>query len=640
MNNNHRRVFKPAIQAVMSHIPYTLFSTFKILGVASNVTEFEQWYLETYKRLPGTELLHGYKYFIEGCFHLLYDAIDRDSFAGIKNDLLLNMAIAQWISFEKLDNTCTKTILLKNIYKYIRPVKKTKSFPELEEKLKQFNQEVTVPFEKLLQSRASIKVEHRLSKERIIEISCISTLYLYFNQITNNSPVAHISFLAGLISRDRKKIDVVFEGYKYVLQFVWIKIIGKKKYSATSLIHLQEADSWGKYIYNKTDNKKVKDFDIFFQTHNLEKQTCLDSYFERIKTEIIRPLERKYRINIIELNDYWDFSSPAADKKYFKKLLTRSELENPFSRLSVEDKIRTILYWLPIEVINSGNSSSYSGVSAFNTMLAGTVALLKKESEYKKCIACKFKHPRDSDTNTYSYGILIDSKAAADNYHSGWIIYYDCCNDYSGFSGSEYKAAEQLINQYKLQNKLELRELEVDDKSFSDFIACYLHKDAEVSVEEYNDTKNKLQEISIRNQKIWKDIKAFLLEWAAYYVYVNQFSSKDVKWSIEKKIGEIDVFIEADKFIKLVECKINPANCDLQKECRKLIKKAKLKSEQLDKPYHIEFWFWLPPSSQNQKVLKENDAKYIVLSEKKKSVLLAHLNLSRIKSIMGIHFYE
>ena len=166
------------------------------------------------------------------------------------------------------------------------------------------------------------------------------------------------------------------------------------------------------------------------------------------------------------------------------------------------------------------------------------------------------------------------------------------------------------------QNKIELRELEIPEKEFGDFIGHYLQRDHEVSLEEQKRIKNELKEIGEKNQKKGREIKSLLLEWIAYYFYRSQPGVLNVDLNTEKQKGEIDVLVETKDEIRLIECKVKPDNYDLVKEIKKLIKKAENKSGQMGKPYSIEFWFWHPPSESNQKIIREYALKPIILKEK------------------------
>lgn len=621
----------------MSVIIYRFLPVARILHLVSNTNEFEQWYKQNHGQTPPKNLLHGYKYFVEGCIHLLFDILGGETFAGIQNDFLLNRALNEWVSFEKLENSCEKTILLKNIYRYVIPIKRSGSLHELQHKIEDFENKAIRPVNELLSKHLALKQTATLTYDEMLNISTAAMLYLYFTQIGNSSPVAHFSFLTGVISNTQKKTAAAFEGYKYALQFVWNKVLDKEQYFRSTLDQLHKADSWKNYIYDDPPSGEIEVFDPFGKTYELSVQTCLDSYCERIKQEIILPFENKYKIDILTLDCCWNFRSEKG-RKYIKKLLNPKLVPNASTELSAKDKIQTILYWLPLQVVDYANSSPFNGVSAFNTMLAGTVTLFKKSSQFKKCIVCKFVHPWDTDRNHYSYGILIDSKSAANHYNSGWIIYYNCCNDYSGFSNAEHKTTENLIRQYQKEKKVELRELQIGHDEFTAFITDYIYKKREPTGESHNDIVNNLKEISIRNQYLWNDAKAMIVEWVAYYAHSKKYPKHSISWNIEKKNGEIDVFMETPQSIKLVECKVNPNNCDLMAEIGKLREKAIRKEKEYQKPFDLEFWFWFSPSEQNQKILLQNEVGWIELAGQKSAGIFLNIDLSRIKSIMHIDF--
>lgn len=622
----------------MGNLPSQLLPIFELLKLAGDTKEFQGWYLEQYKKQPYTQLFHGYKYFIEGCLHIIFDATAEEEFAGMKNDIQLNRAIAQWIPIKKFNITCNKTIFLRNVYHKIKTVLKSKDFEELEITVKEFNQSVVSPFQNLFQQNAVLKTNSPVSNDEMLHLLVLSKLYLYFNQIKGGSPVAHISFLAGTIPSTSEKYKNAFEGYKYCLQFVWYKVLGKKKYRPSCLANLHTADSWKTYIYGEPEISGEIDMLLLSKEYELAKQTCLDSYFDRIKEEIIRPAERKYSSDISFLDGYWDFSSKATDKKYFSNLLNKDESGINICEMNDADKIEESLFWLPLEVVDASSGSSHNGVAAFNTMLAGTVALFRKSSEYKKCHVAKFKHSQPDTGSTYSYAILVDTKSAADHYHSGWLIYYDCCNDYSGFSSSQYRSAEKLIAKYLQEGKLEIRELEIDLKSFTNFVSHYLPKAANGHIITPEEMEKKLNEIKLEHRQTWSDIKGLIIEWLAYYFYANKYQDGKIKWNIDKQVGEIDVFVETKDENKLIECKYQPNNYNMKIECKKLLSKVKEKSKKADKNFKAEFWFWDSPSLQNEKILAEHNIKFIVLNNNVKPTLFQNFDFSRLTAIMSSSF--
>ncbi len=617
--------------------PIFLQSVLRLLRIGERTDLFEQWFLETYGRTPEKNVLHGYKYFLECCFHILFDVVGEGQVAGLKNDLLLNRAYMEWVSLEKLDNTCEKTILLKNIYKYVKNVNRAADYGNLKKSVADFNQFVSTPLEHVLEENLTLKKDYRQEQDNLASFSVITTLYLYFNQITGSTPMANVSFLAGTIPRNRKKTDNALQGYAYALQFVWQTILGPKKYLKTSLINLHNCDSWKDYVYLKSDQDKDDGLSMFDNKYDPAAQTCLDSHFEYIKKQIIRPLEKKFKVQITRFDELWNFKTTRG-KRHLKDLLNSSNLKMSFDSLSTKDRIETLLYWLPIEVVDYSRSSSFNGIPAFNTMLAGTVGLLKKSSPFKKCIVCKFKHPRGENRNDYSYAILVDSLSASDHYTSGWIIYYDCTNDYSGFARSEHATAESLIRRFQRMGKLELRTLEIEYDAFTKFVASYLHRDDNDSTD-HKETIDRLHSISKNNKQLWKDMQGTMLEWIAYYVHSQRLLEKKVKWNIEKKTGEIDVLVEYPDRILLVECKLKSGNTTLQAECDKLKKKAIRKAREFERHVDMEFWFWYQPSEQDQKTLSENETKFVVVSDINKSEF-KDLNLAKIRELMEREFME
>jgi len=584
-----------------------IIASIRILQMLSNVEAFEDWLKQSHNKILDVKIFQGYKLFIECAFSQMFDNLSSDETLGIKEDFLLQRARGETIFIEMLPNSCERIIFLKNIYASYKLVIKSKNSRDLKEGMVCFQKQVLSAFDELIEKNCkSISIPGLTFKE-IMQLILIENLYIHFSQINNNGPVAYSGNVMKQFYLDNNRLEISLDGYKYTLQYVWNNVIGVEMLNSTSLKNIHKADSWQKYIFYGNDKNKQSEAEMIFgESFDLSVQTSLDSYFYRIQDEVIFFLEKKHQINILDVNKWIFINKKGYSKNIFKKLLSKDGLSE--KELSISENLDMLFYWYPIEVFQSGQI--HNGIPAFITLLAGTVALSENEKEFEKVMVCKFVHPFARGKNDYSYSILIDSKASAGHYYSGWLLYFDCCSDHSGFSGSGYNKVEQIISKYK--DLIDLKTLKIEKESFKEYIAKYISSDKN-TYETEEEVKVKLDDVS--NQRVENTLldnaRGFILELIVYYIHSQKLKVDSIKWNTQKSKGEIDVIIENQDTVTIIECKVNPDNHNLVKEHKKAI--AKLNRNKLVNK-KFEFWFWHEPSSINKQWLLENSISYTVLS--------------------------
>jgi len=583
-----------------------IIASIQILQILGNSEAFEAWLKQYHDKALDGKMFQGYKFFLECAFSEFFDYLSSEKIFGIKEDFLFQRAVGETFFIEKLPNTCERVVFLKNIYSAYKPILKAKNNNDLKEGIIYFQDRVLSIFDKLIEKNFELYIVPGLSSDRIRQLILIENLYIHFSQINNNGPVAYNGSLMKQFWLDNNRLDICLEGYKYALQYVWLKVIGIEVLNTTSLKDLHMADSWNKYIFFEEKKREKTQVELIFgDNFDLSIQTSLDSYFYRIQNEIILPLEEEHNINIIDVNNWTYFNKQGYSKKIFNKLLSKDDLLK--NELNSEEILDMLFYWYPIEVFQS--SQMHNGIPAFITLLAGTVALTENEKEFEKVIVRKFIHPFSNGKSDYSYSILIDSQASAGHYYSGWLLYFDCCSDHSGFSGSEYKKAEEIIEKYK--DVIEFKSLNIEKDSFKKYIVKYIWSNENTSSSE-EQIKQQLDDVSnqrAENDKLNK-ARGLVLELLAYYIHSRQPKADSIKWNTEKSEGEIDVIIEYHDTVTIIECKVNPNNYNLDEEHKKAI--AKLNRHKLTNK-RFEFWFWHEPNEYNKKWLSDNEVSYTVL---------------------------
>jgi hypothetical protein len=613
----------------MSYIISQIVPSLKTISVLGNTTEFKKWLKDKHRLVENQKIFEGYKYAVNCCLNNFIAGIADDYQLKIKNDFLFERALRELVPLHKIENTCEKTVFLKRIKPFLKEIQRSNTLDELSAAVDSFQKNVSDPFDRIFNEFVTVKPGKIMDKFGVSKLVLLNFAHTYLIQVSNDGPTGNFFNPLSVEWTKEDKKDYFLEGYKYAIQYLWLNILGEAKFNQTSLTKLHTADSWRDYKHSEKENSD-EGLLMMGREVDLENETSINSYFYRIKEEITDVLDKDNKFPTYRADEYLKFRSKGYNKKhFFEKYLSAKGLEDVFTKLSWEDKILSRLYWYPVEIVNVRESGMHLGIPSFNTMLAGTVALHNKDSEFKKIIIARFVHPHPKETwkHDYSYGILIDAQSAAGHYYSGWVIYQNACGDYSGFSGSEHQATEKLIKEYKKAGKIILRELTIPLQKFEDFTSRRTLKREAISILD----QNKLI------PKIIQEARAYCFELFAFYVYSTSTFYKthfpEISLNTDKTSGkgEKDVLLKNHDEVILVECKLNADNQNINELIDKL--NARLSQyQQKEKFFHL--WFWYEPSTQNEMILKESGHKYIIASKPEREPLLKTVDLSRFKFIM------
>jgi len=590
-----------------------------VLHHLKNIDFFEEWLTEYHIEVEKNKLFEGYKFAVTCCLNSFVDGLIYDNLLGFSSDLIFNRAIINAIPIHQIENSCEKTILLKNIKPFLKNIHKAKTYVELKEKIIIFEDNISTIFNKIISNNINIS-----NKEVGLNILSINFTYLYLMQIGNNGPIGNIITPLSTNWTKKENLNNYFKGYKYSIQFIWYLLLGKNTYEQTSLINLHKATSWRKYKYIETNTKN--EFPFINNEFNLEEQDCFDSYFYRIKNEII--IQNDY-------DDIIKFPFENYNKEDLFSSLFSSVLYKP--NFSLKEKIQYELLWYPIEIINSENSQIHSGVPAFNVMLSGTIELFNpSESEFERIYVIKFTHPHinNKSKNEYSFGVLIDTKSVANFYSSGWIIYQNLIGDYSGGARMELKSIEKLINKYK--EYIILKEMTISLDLFKTITKEYQTKYERNQIETQEKNNNLTSKLQVA--------RGYILELFAYSIFCNNEYYKDnfdIKINVDNKTNEKDIILvnKKNQNIKIIECKYNPKTQTVKDLSEQLNKKL---NDYINNNVFIELWFWkeLDPSDFEKinRVEKNINKEIKIVSISSKSrpdKILRNVNIDELKIIMN-----
>lgn len=175
-------------------------------------------------------------------------------------------------------------------------------------------------------------------------------------------------------------------------------------------------------------------------------------------------------------------------------------------------------------------------------LVAGAVGLKIHHQITGKIRVLRFIHPHESNKlrqeNDYTYGVLINSYHHDNLYDKGWILFFNSCGDYSGFSGSEHKQAEDLIKHYSERDEIEIETVKIGLRELEKFLG-------ERSII-YRDEK----ELGVKVQKLEgrdKELKGILFELFCDYYISKTRQNIEVIWSNAKdENNEVDILVNGE----------------------------------------------------------------------------------------------
>jgi hypothetical protein len=608
----------------MNLITRNVIPSIYVLRLLGNTQKFQTWLSRKHPTIQADSIFFGYQFCVQCCFSNLFDALANDTILGFTSSDLLDFATTWAEPLHKLEHDCNKIIFLKNINKEIKNVAQAKSYAQLNISFQGFDRKVGVVFDKFFDNHISVKKNVKISKQELLGLKVIHFVHKELNQVNNGGPQVHEGTLTGKYWLNEFQLANGFEGYKYAVQFIWSELVGEQMIENSSLNTLHLADSWRTYKYKPLDKDVPEDM-AFFMGREYEEgeQTNFDSYYGRIEAEIIPSFRRIMDIDPVGFREDFKVTKKGYDiQSYFAEFLNSTELTDPYPNLSWSDKVHSRLYWRSFQVIEADKSGTHVGVPTFNVMLAGCVALLGDGRQNDKIYVARFTHPLggDKSKNHYSYGIYIDSQATGGRNYSGWVIYTNACGDFSGYSGMEHDAAEDLIKKYKRAKKISIRDLVIPWKDFEPIIRPYLNTSKEVSLLSKNE--------AISN--VLSEARGHLLELFVGYLVSRNLKNFNIHVNVDRGKEEKDIVLINEDEVKIVECKLNPQNHDLDEVIEKIEKRL---AQYKQKTKTCELWFWENLSSQNETTLRKRNIVYVEV-QAKRHPFLQSIDISLMKFIM------
>lgn len=614
-----------------------------IISILKEYESFIEWLQEYHNIHSPEDYFHGFSYFFEVCYRSLIGHIINNISMELDEDVTFKRATFEGVNIEDIPQSCEKAVFTKNLWEKFKPIKKAKNWNQFDKALNSI-EGVVILFNEIIDRYTLLETSSELKKDEVKKILSIIQLHSYFHDFS--SVKQPYGYTMGTILKDNytsKRLDDVYPGFVYALQYVWYQLLDHKKFKNSCLrnlnkIHIKnkgEAEQklkreksdlgiplteneFKKHLI-QTDPKYKSEYNILNSLseeeisdrkeqlknslNNLKKWFALDTIYGEISENIVRPLEKKH-----------DFSYPLSsnialaeefDKKILKKYLVKKEKNNP-KYLSNEDdeklkrkKLDYYLLWDEVQVLDTQKSLDFNGVHTFCYLLKGII----KEKQFRdvegKIPVRIFKHPAQKIKGEigydYSYGVHISSFDGLSS-DSGWIIFFNCATDYSGHGGDLYTKAETVIRDCKGSEEIEVKELDVNIELFKDMLKSRTVNSVfdiikyQTGIGDYIDVN--ITELKEESKELIGNAKGKLLEYVFYNWFVENEAErfnitnaeKNIKCDKEVDDEQIDFFIIHNDKIDIFECKVKLHKSDF-KEKDNIFQQLKQKKEALEEKY-------------------------------------------------------
>ncbi|MEM3041452.1 MAG: hypothetical protein QXG97_05455, partial [Nitrososphaerota archaeon] len=404
--------------------------------------------------------------------------------------------------------------------------------------------------------------------------------YLFLIDTSHGRPKGYyVPFLS--LKQSSEYMDTVFDGYVFALQFLWYRLLGHDEFSKScvkDLHHCKDIQLSKKsateedYDYGDEEllgikvtpeEKKEREY----RTIVRKKWLSVDRFFNKIKHEIIRPLEE--RIN----HNFGGFDTGLIQLKTFEKsvldaflqntppepdYLTRTDLKSMKKRLDVK------FLWYDIDALDGADANlEFNGAFAFISLLTGYANILQEEGSDGKIRVKKIIHPSHMrDTNYYSLAILIGSYGFFSD-SSGWIVFYNCLIDSPGTGGHYRDMCFDRIQ--RLASRVELEEITVDKETFLEYL-----QSRKVSSFKTTDALERNRE----DDGVISHARGKLFEYVFLKYCLDNKKYDSVRGDFPLHGEQIDCLAIKDKLIHVFECKLQ-VHDDLKESKKQVARKIK-----------------------------------------------------------------
>jgi hypothetical protein len=409
------------------------------LLIIADVEAFKKWIGEFHSSEVGNNHLPGYKLVFDTLFRMLTSELERNISLGLTSDDIFDRATFRGISINKLPNTCEKAVLIRNLHYYFNDVISSNSWASLETAMQRLSVEVLAPFNNVKKVSSLNRNRPVREIETAVTYSSMFQTYIFLNDTSRGIPHGYLPAMFddqeadfGFQFSAARTLGNAFLGYKYAVQFLWYQLLGDKfRNSVVSDIH--QTNDWNSF----------------------------DKYFDKIKSGIIEPLEKS--TGGVMGYDFFVLLD-GNPRRYFEGLLEKKIPELP---LSAEENFQRVFLWYPIQLVDSSDYS-FSGAPAFIPLLMGMIQIKRRSKDKSKAKVVRIIHGGvEEHRRSYSYAILAELSGYISD-SSGWLLFYDCCDDRGSTSGL-FEKVESLLSRYAENDFVEITSIRIEKETLLEF---------------------------------------------------------------------------------------------------------------------------------------------------------------------------
>ena len=466
-------------------------------------------------------VFEGHMFFIKTISRGLLERLSESWSINIEDNYTFTRALNRGVPLEKIKNSSKKIVFIKNLYRQLRELWKSKDYNDLNINMQRIQRSVLNSIDSILNCNVKLSKDYEnFGEETVVRRLAILYALIFLNDIRHGRPLGYFFSLSTKRISDQYLARVFF-GYKTTLAFLWKQLLNEEKVETSKLL---------KSVINA---KGWKDLDETFE----------------IAREIVASIEKDFQLTF-GFEAYFDITNPIKTDIWNKRLFVKPTEPS----LSKNEELQQELFWYPIQALSG--LLIFNGVATFSSLLIGAVYLDQVLRKEEKTYVVRFVHPVGENKHDYSYAILIEAFGTIADY-SGWLVFYDCCGDYSGFSGSEYRFAEEIIKRYS--PNLEIINLIIDKRDLSEYLRVFsanltdTYEHSEIKIPPNGETeKNKkvLETLSTSSiishmRRQIETLRGYMLELLAYYFLNSEKSLLKWRYRNKKLIGDDEIDIVA-----------------------------------------------------------------------------------------------
>ena len=441
-----------------------LYSFLNILKIVSDTDDFRLWLKKTHDIENDDQIFIGYQYFIDVIISHIIHSFERGSSFGIEFDYSMYRASFVGVHIDDIPITCEEVKLLKNLWNHYRSLRDCNDWIEIKAQLEEKNHSVFPVLDRIFSD--SIESTTNVSTEDIIRGKSQYWTLIFLNDTRQGHPHTYPgTILDSFVSP--KNYDKLFIGYEYTLQYLWSCLLNEKDYIQSSASRLHQVLKTSK----SKNCKKNAIMDLFSDHSSSHEREVwnqwqeLDHFFSSINDEIINKRFPKHvRKSELLLSDQFDKGS-LEPLMHLSTICEPKYLMKPKSFSSWTKLLDSFFFWHDMDALDTNKIHVFNGAFAFIPLLIGEVEKSKIFNDDVPFWIARIKHPVHKGKNEISYGILLQSGGWISD-SSGWLLFLDCGNDYSGTGGDHCEQVEEFITKFQNEGRINVKEISVSSEIF------------------------------------------------------------------------------------------------------------------------------------------------------------------------------